>query len=151
MVSPTVTATTFGYAIPSELYKEEKVVKLLDTKGLYRQFRKYKQVTRDKNDIIFELDDDEAALISCVFQRGHFFVWSPTILHSKDLIGGNKITFAYLCVLRDGLWMYPSKDLRNILLQEGDKIFVLDTWKDDQQQSRESLREMIELYKIGKF
>lgn len=145
-----IMSTTLGYFVPSG-YKEDTIMQLLDTKGLYRAFRKYKRVTRKRDDIIFELDDDESAVISCVFQRGTFYVWSPTILYRKNILGTGTIKFAYFCVLKNGLWIYPDKDIREILLQEGDTVSILDTWEEDQQASRESISEMIELYKQGKF
>lgn len=150
-MSRDIVPTTWGYAMSAEAYKEGSIAQLLNTKSLYRAFKKYKQVTRKKDDIIFELDDDESALISCVLKRGSIFVWSPTILHSRSVVGANKINFAYLCVLKSGLWIYPDKDIREILLQEGDRVTMLDTWEEDQQASRESITEMIEMYKQEKF
>lgn len=150
MLASNVISTSLGYVIPPG-YKEDTVAQLLKTKGLYRAFKKYRQTTRKRDDIIFELDDDESALISCVFRRGSFYVWSPTILHGKSVVGAPIIKFAYLCVLKDGLYVYPDKDVREILLQEGDRVSVLETWKEDQQISRDGLSEIIELYKQGKF
>jgi len=150
-MTPVIASTTWGFAVPKELYNKDSPTRLVETKGLYRKFKRYRQVTRKRDDIILELDDDESALISCVFQRNRLFVWSPTIMHSKDIVGASTVVFAYLCVLRDGLWLYPGDQVRDLLLQEGDTVSMLDTWEEDQQNSRESLLEMLELYKKGKF
>lgn len=125
----------------------DEIIKVSEIKGLFRKFKRAKKVQRDTSEIIMALDDDETAVISCCLKKGKVIVWHPVLIRKYDINMQKTATLAYICATREGIFCYPSVNIRELLLKEGDKTTVLESWKEDQRASREQISEMVEAWK----
>lgn len=126
---------------------EDSIIKVAETKNIFRKFKRAKKVQRNVSDIILELDDDETAVVSCCFKKGKIIVWRPVLIRTYDINRQRVAILAYVCATREGVFCYPAADIKKLLLEEGDTVAVLDSWKEDQRISREQISEMIETWK----
>lgn len=127
---------------------EKDVIQIAELKGVYRRLKRIKRVWRDTADIIFHLDEEDTAVISCCLQNGKLIVWRPVLVRKYDTVLHATAVLSYLCVKREGIFCYPAADIREILLQENDKVPFLATWKEEQEISKKQISEMVQKFKI---
>lgn len=126
---------------------EEDIIQIAELKGVYRRLKKIKRVWRETADIILLLDEEETAVISCCLQNGKLIVWRPVLVRKYDTALRAAAVLSYLCVKREGVFCYPAADIRDILLQEDDKVPFLVNWKEEQETSKRQISEMVQKFK----
>lgn len=136
----------FGFFLENA-EQAQKVFKIANTKGPYRILKREKKIWRDKADILFEADEDEIAFVSCVLQKGALIAWNVIVTKQRNVMGYEESQLAYLCVKRDGIWFYPLEVVAAIVQQEGNKIQVLASQKEDCQRARKFVENLISLPK----
>lgn len=134
----------FGFFLEKKEQANE-VFKISDAKGPYRHLKREKRVWRSKADILFEIDEDELAIISCVLQKGALIVWNIIVTKPHSVLGYEEAQVAYLCVKRDGVWFYPLNAIINIVQQENDNIQVLKSWKEDRLRATKFIEHFVAL------
>ena len=126
---------------------DDDIIKVSEIKSIYRKFKRMQKVKRDTSEVIVALDDDETAAISCCLKKGKIIVWRPVLIRKYNVNRQKIAVLAYVCATREGIFCYPAADIRKLLLEEGDKVTMLNSWQEDQRVSREQISEMIEAWK----
>ena len=144
-ITPSFTEGNVMYL--KEGVSDDDIIKVSEIKGLYRKLKRIKKEQHDTSETVMLLDDDETAVISCCLKKGKIIVWRPVLIRKYNVNMQKVAILAYLCATREGIFCYPAVDIRELLLKEGDKVAVLNSWKEDRRISREQISEMIEAWK----
>lgn len=121
-------------------------LKVMEGKRAYRHYNRLKKSSRKKDDIILEFNEDELAAISCFLDKGNVFVWLPILIRKRDINGVETVKLSFMCVRKDGIWTYPVNIIKDLLLQERDSVPVLKDWKQDHEEARKYLKEIVDKY-----
>ena len=109
-----------------------KPIKLSDERSYYRTLKRTKRISRNVDEVLFELDGDEIALIGATFGS----IKNPSLIVYRmscmSTIESNPMSmFIYICVKRDGLYYYPEDILQKMLLSK-ETVYYLQDYREHQ-------------------
>jgi len=134
----------------------DKIIKVSDSASVYKQIkRENKIVSRPAHSVFFDFDDDEVAPIYAFLnynRSNERIVYAPTLALDYALLGRVPV-IAYAVVSKSGIYHYSQAAMRSALkqaVQSKGGIRYLSGWKEQQEWSRNTIKEMLEDYQAGK-
>ena len=109
-----------------------KPIKLIDDRSYFRNLKRTKRISRDVAEVLFELEDDEVALVGATFgstKNPSIIVYRMTCMSTVE---PNPVgALIYICAKKDGLYYYPEDTLKE-MLQQKETVYYLQDYKDHQ-------------------
>lgn len=110
-----------------------KPVKLSDDRSFYRNLKRTKRISRSLEEVLFELEDDEIALVGATFgsiKNPSLIVYRMSCMSTIEPYPASLLV--YICIKRDGLYYYPPDILYDMLLAK-ETINFLQDYKEHQE------------------
>ena len=131
----------------------EKPVRISKNPTLYRFMKKdcTKYWYQNRDDLIVTLDFDELCVIGAILQAktiNEAIIVNPTIALGKedDTINSE---ICYTVAKKNGIWHYTIEHVRHELMLCQEQVRFVTDYKDLQEDSKDSLEEMLEAYRKG--